>query len=262
MLVGFPAAYLFGSACLDACAAAAHRPGLHKTARHLGALGIASALIAAIPGIVDYLTAVPPRSSAKTRATDHLIANVSALTLFGAARLGRNANDDRPAAWALAAELCGAGLVAVAGWLGGTLVFRNQIGVDHRYANAGKWQSPMYAPRPTGDGSIDVGSADQLQTDQMKLLHVGDERIALARTESGFAAFSDRCTHKGGPLSDGTLACGVVQCPWHGSQFDVTTGEVRQGPAVEPVETVAVRRMDDRIQITPSRRAAPLKSIS
>jgi len=40
----------------------------------------------------------------------------------------------------------------------------------------------------------------------------------------------DRCTHRGGPLSDGVLMCGTVQCPWHGSQFDVKTVEVKCGP--------------------------------
>ncbi|MFN2624363.1 MAG: DUF2231 domain-containing protein, partial [Chthoniobacterales bacterium] len=59
-----------------------------RTARHMNALGIGSALVAAVPGLVDYLFSVPPRSSARTRATNHMIANVSALTLFGIAQWG------------------------------------------------------------------------------------------------------------------------------------------------------------------------------
>jgi nitrite reductase/ring-hydroxylating ferredoxin subunit len=70
---------------------------------------------------------------------------------------------------------------------------------------------------------------------QMKLVHVDDERIVVARTEQGYVAFQDRCTHKGGPLSDGVLICGTVQCPWHGSQFDVCTGAVKSGPAERPI---------------------------
>ena len=81
----------------------------------------------------------------------------------------------------------------------------------------------------------------------MKLLRVGDRRIVLARTERGCVAFDDRCTHKGGPLADGTLACGTVQCPWHGSQFDVETGKVRQGPAKESIATYAVEERKGRI---------------
>src|SRR5829696_1310782 len=58
---------------------------------------------------------------------------------------------------------------------------------------------------------------------------------AVACTEKGYAAFQDRCTHRGGPLSDGVLICGTVQCPWHGSQFDVHTGAVKCGPAEEEI---------------------------
>ena len=58
MLVGFPAAYLLGSACADVWAHATERDGWFRTARNLNTLGIGSALVAAMPGLVDYLTAV------------------------------------------------------------------------------------------------------------------------------------------------------------------------------------------------------------
>jgi nitrite reductase/ring-hydroxylating ferredoxin subunit len=83
----------------------------------------------------------------------------------------------------------------------------------------------------------------------MKLLRVGSRRIVVARTADGYAAFDDRCTHRGGPLSDGVLACGVVQCPWHGSQFDVRTGDVRHGPATSGIETYEVDVRDGRIRV-------------
>src|SRR2546430_9410176 len=65
MLVGFPAAYLLGSAWIDAWASATGRRDWHRTANHMSALGIGSACVAAVPGLIDYLSAVPPRSSAK-----------------------------------------------------------------------------------------------------------------------------------------------------------------------------------------------------
>jgi nitrite reductase/ring-hydroxylating ferredoxin subunit len=70
-------------------------------------------------------------------------------------------------------------------------------------------------------------------------------RIVIARTGKGYAAFADRCTHRGGPLSDGALMCGTVQCPWHGSQFDVQTGEVKCGPAEKPIQTYEIERGGD-----------------
>lgn len=244
ILVGFPAAYLFGSAAIDVWARTTDRPAWFRTARHLNAIGIGSALVAALPGLIDYADAIPPRSSARTRATNHMFANLSALALFGLARLGRRDADERPGAWAVAAELCGAGLITLAGWIGGTLVYRNQIGVDHRYADAGKWRPATARLHGRRRVEVERDVADALDVDQMRLVRAGRERIALARTEPGLRAFSDRCTHRGGPLSDGALACGVVQCPWHGSQFDVETGEVRHGPAEKPIKTFEVERAD------------------
>jgi nitrite reductase/ring-hydroxylating ferredoxin subunit/uncharacterized membrane protein len=244
MLIPFPFAYLFGAACIDAWARAANRRDWTRTAKHMRMLGIGSALVAAVPGIVDYFTAVPPKSSAKTRATNHAVANLSALGLFAAASAASNGS--RAPAWTIAAQAAGAALLSIAGWMGGTLVYRNQIAVDHRYADAGKWEPKSLPPAPE-EAALDVGPDDQLQVDQMKLLLVGDRRLVLARTEQGYVAFDDRCPHRGGPLSDGTLACGHVQCPWHGSQFDVHDGSVKHGPAESPIGTYEVETKVGRV---------------
>ena len=186
-------------------------------------------------GLIDYLQSVPPKSSAKSRATKHALLNVTGLALFTTSWLLRRSRT-RVAA-PLVAQGLGAAAMSVAGVLGGTLVFRNQIGVDHRYAGAGRWQE---ASRDTTDARALTSAAAGLDVNQMKLVHVGDERIVVGRTEQGYAAFQDRCTHKGGPLSDGALACGTVQCPWHGSQFDVRTGEVKCGPAETAIRTYPI----------------------
>jgi nitrite reductase/ring-hydroxylating ferredoxin subunit/uncharacterized membrane protein len=237
MLIPFPFAFLVGSAAVGLWARATGRRDWHRTSAHLNTLGIGSALVAAVPGLIDYMFAVPPKSSAKERATKHMLTNVSALALFTAARLGRRHPDAPPPVWALGLETIGAGLLGAGGWLGGTLVYRNQIGVDHRYANAGKWQEEA---RLHGESRALTSAAAPLDVNQMKLVHADDERIVVARTEDGYAAFQDHCTHKGGPLSDGVLICGTVQCPWHGSQFDVHTGEVKCGPAEEKIKTYAI----------------------
>jgi nitrite reductase/ring-hydroxylating ferredoxin subunit len=223
----------------------------------MSSLGLGSALMAAVPGLIDYVFAVPPKSSAHDRATKHMLANLSAVGLFAAARMARRNPDAAPPAWAAGLEVCGAGLLAVGGWMGGTLVYRNQIAVDHRYADAGKWHVESLGPEQLDGHEIDVGSADELKIDQMKLLRAGARRIVIARIESGHVAFDDRCTHKGGPLSDGALACGTVQCPWHGSQFDVTSGSVRRGPAAEPIATYEIRERDGRLWLTVPAESTP-----
>lgn len=207
-------------------------------------------LIAAVPGLIDYLYAVPPSSSGSSRATQHLIINVSSLACFALGWIFRDRATFMPGAGTLLLEAGGVGLVTWGGWLGGTLVYRNQIGVDHRYAGAGKWSEQTLE---TQDGPIVVAKADELKTGQMKLVHVGDRRIVLARTEEGYVAFDDHCTHKGGPLSDGALVCGTVQCPWHGSQFDVHTGAVKAGPANEAIATYRVEVARGEVSLSVSR---------
>jgi len=245
MLVAFPIAFLTGALIFDAAGRLASWPGGWSTGAYLSLAAIASGLIAGVPGFLDYLHVVPPESSGRSRATTHMIVNLSALAAFAVGWAFRDRATLLPGAGTLFLEAAGVGLVTWGGWLGGTLVYRNQIGVDHRYAGAGKWKEQSVEAGP--GGSIVVAREDELQIDQMKLLKVGDRRIVLARTEQGYTAFDDRCSHKGGPLSDGTLICGTVQCPWHGSQFDVHTGANKAGPASEPIATYPVEVSDGQV---------------
>ena len=234
-LIVYPFAFLTGAFGFSVAAAASRNRDLSRVANHLIPTGIAAGLLAAVPGAIDYFTVVPPKSSGKDRATKHALLNVAALGLFAASwLLGRNGH--RRAA-PIVLQGLGSAAMSVAGYMGGTLVYRNQIGVDHRYANAGKWQEES---REHAESRALTSAAAPLGVNQMKLVHAGDRRIVVARTETGFAAFDDRCTHKGGPLSDGALMCGTVQCPWHGSQFDVQTGAVTCGPAEEKIATYPI----------------------
>lgn len=127
MLIPYPFAFLSGAAAFDIASAARGSDSLGQTAAHLRAAGIASALAAAVPGLVDYLTTVPSGKPRET-ATKHMLSNLSALACFAGAawthRYGR-AN-----ARTIALETVGTALLAVGGWLGGTLSYRHQIGVD------------------------------------------------------------------------------------------------------------------------------------
>ncbi|HSP54147.1 MAG TPA: Rieske 2Fe-2S domain-containing protein, partial [Dehalococcoidia bacterium] len=64
-----------------------------------------------------------------------------------------------------------------------------------------------------------------------------------------FFAFSNTCTHRGGPLGEGILTGGVVECPFHAGQFNVRTGEVVAPPPQEPVRTYRVRVEDGEIRV-------------
>ena len=66
---------------------------------------------------------------------------------------------------------------------------------------------------------------------------VADEALAVYHVGSRFHACADRCPHAGGTLSEGELEQGVITCPRHGSQFDVSTGQRLRGPADTDIAT-------------------------
>jgi uncharacterized membrane protein/nitrite reductase/ring-hydroxylating ferredoxin subunit len=247
MLVPFPFAFLTGAVAFDIAGRLADWPSWWTTGGYLAIAGIAAALLAAVPGVVDYLYTVPPRSSGKTRATRHMSANLSAVVLFAVACWIRGAPDARPEPLVLGVEIVGVMLLGLGAYMGGTLVTRNLIGVDHRYADAGKWREETIG---SGESrTAIVATTDELKVDQMKLLHIGGKRIVLARTENGYVAFDDRCTHRGGSLAGGVMVCGTVQCLWHGSQFDVSTGKPKSGPAKDPIHVYRVTEEGDRVRL-------------
>jgi nitrite reductase/ring-hydroxylating ferredoxin subunit len=96
---------------------------------------------------------------------------------------------------------------------------------------------------------VRVADIDELKADQMKLVELNGRRIVLARSGDDYIAFDDRCTHRGASLAGGMMMCGTVQCPWHGSQFDVRTGECRAGPADRGIATYAVEVSGRQVQV-------------
>lgn len=246
MLIPFPVAFFTGTLIFDILALLYDNPNFWSIGQHLGIAGIIGSLLAAIPGLIDYFSTVPPNSSAKKRATQHGLTNITMLIIFSIAAIYRRDSDAVPAV-AVALESAGFILMIVAGWMGATLVYRNQIGVDPRYANAGKWKEMKvdYSSEP-----IYVADTDELEVDQMKLIHIGERRIVLAKTENGYVAFNDRCSHKGGSLAGGSMMCGTVQCPWHGSQFDVNNGTVKAGPADKKIEVYSTAELHGKVYIT------------
>jgi nitrite reductase/ring-hydroxylating ferredoxin subunit/uncharacterized membrane protein len=247
-LITFPFAFLYGAFVFDVAGRVAGRASWWTVGAHLAVAGIVMALVAAVPGFIDYVYTVPPRSTGKRRATRHMLVNLSAVALFAVAWWLRGSADAAPEVTQLVVEATGAALLGAGGWMGGVLVNRNQIGVDHRYAGAGKWREASVDAQP--GRPVAAAKSDELQVNQMKLVRAGDRRIVLARTEQGYTAFDDHCTHRGGSLAGGVLICGTVQCPWHGSQFDARTGEVKAGPAEKRIGTYRVDERDGDVWLS------------
>ena len=246
ILVSFPIAFYTGTLLFDILAKT-YSPEFLFTAYNLEIAALASAGLAAIPGIIDYIYTVPPNSTAKKRGMKHGLTNVAVIIFFVAAVVYRAKNEEPNINILIALEGAGWILLLFAGWIGGTLIVRNQIGVDPRYAEAGKWKEEYIK---NGKGEIEVGDSNELKINQMKLVHAGGKRVVIARSEEGYVAFDDRCTHRGGSLAGGAMICGTVQCPWHGSQFSVNDGSVKAGPAKIPIVTYPLREENGKLFLT------------
>src|SRR5919202_7113628 len=93
-----------------------------------------------------------------------------------------------------------------------------------------------------------VARADKLKEGDMRAFDVRGTKIAVANVAGEFHAFGDTCTHLGCSLAEGDLEETVVTCPCHGSEFDVTSGEVLAPPAREPVASYESRVVGENIE--------------
>jgi nitrite reductase/ring-hydroxylating ferredoxin subunit len=88
---------------------------------------------------------------------------------------------------------------------------------------------------------VKVADIKDIQPSSMKEIQINGEAICAVNLDGKYYAIGNVCTHEGGPLADGTLEGYEVECPWHGSKFDIRTGEVTNPPASEPEPTFEVK---------------------
>jgi len=99
-------------------------------------------------------------------------------------------------------------------------------------------------------GFVRIASTQDILPSQMKAVDLdGNQNICIANIDGKYYAIDNVCTHEGGPLADGTLEGYEVECPWHGSKFDVRTGVVTNSPATEPEPTYEIKVDGDNILI-------------
>ena len=99
---------------------------------------------------------------------------------------------------------------------------------------------------------VRVASTSDLSPGEIMLVEVGDERILLSNVGGSFYAIGEVCSHAGFPLSEGVVEEGEVECPLHGSRFNLVTGEPSSPPAVEGVTKYLVRLEGNDILVGPA----------
>ena len=142
--------------------------------------------------------------------------------------------------WASAAAYA---VMSVGGYLGGHLVYRRRAAVDHAD------RSPE--PREF----VAVAKLAELAEKKPHRVAVWDEvarseiGIVLVRQGERVHAMGARCSHAGGPLDEGWVINGTLVCPWHGSQYDLETGEPATGPSTCPQPRYVVRIVDGTVEL-------------
>ncbi|MDE3134453.1 MAG: non-heme iron oxygenase ferredoxin subunit [Acidobacteriota bacterium] len=99
--------------------------------------------------------------------------------------------------------------------------------------------------------TIDVCPLSELAPGERRLIEHANLEIGVFNCNGAFYAIEDRCSHDDGPLAEGPLdpeAC-TIECPRHGSLFDLKTGRPRTLPAYEPVDTFPVIIDNDMIKL-------------
>jgi glycine betaine catabolism B len=96
---------------------------------------------------------------------------------------------------------------------------------------------------------VKVAETEDIQTSRMRSVEVNGENICLSNVNGKYYAIGNICTHMGGPLAEGKLEEYIVQCPWHGSRFDIRSGEVVRPPAMRPETTYEVKVENSNILV-------------
>lgn len=220
---------------LDAAGDGAPRPGMARAADLSLVVGLAGAAAAAVTGLTDW-----SETDGRARRVGVLHAALnSTATLCFASSLACRRSGRRAAGQGLA--LAGYAISMGAAYLGGRLVFHEQVGVNHSEGRA----VPSEFTRVLAEGDLPEG--------QLTRARYEDTPILLVKRAGRVHALIETCAHLGGPLADGKLEGDTVVCPWHGSRFALETGDVIDGPSAFPQACLEARVRDGHVEVRAAR---------
>ena len=98
---------------------------------------------------------------------------------------------------------------------------------------------------------VTVSTTLEVPPGVMKMVQVAGQEVCLANVDGKCYAIGNVCTHEEGPLDQGRLEEYEVECPWHGSRFNIRTGQVMLGPASSPEPVYEVKLEGTNILIRP-----------
>jgi nitrite reductase/ring-hydroxylating ferredoxin subunit/uncharacterized membrane protein len=212
-------------------------------ARRLIGLGNLAAVPTALTGANDW---ADTQGAERRVGFVHALLNDVALTLFVSSWWARRRG--RPIK-GIALSLAGSGMMSAGAWLGGHLAYGLGVGVD----TTAFQHAPLDWTEVAAETAVVADKPLQADADgfPIVLLRRGDRVVALA---------ANGCTHRGGPLHDGTVDGDTITCPLHGSRFCVDDGAVVEGPATRPAPVFETRMTAGRVEVRRSREPRSLRT--
>lgn len=220
---------------LDAMGDSRGKSGVARAADASLVLGLAGALGSAVTGLADWSeTDARPRRLGVA----HAVLNAGATLLFAGSLFCRG-RGSRGAGRGLAAT--GYLAMIAAAYLGGELVYHEQIGVDH---SSGREMPEKFTP---------VLPLSELTEGKLTRVLYKDTPLLLVKRGDRVFALAETCAHLGGPLSEGKLVGNTVVCPWHASRFELASGRVVNGPSAFPQPCLETRMRNGKIEVRTAR---------
>jgi nitrite reductase/ring-hydroxylating ferredoxin subunit/uncharacterized membrane protein len=193
-------------------------------------LGVLSMIAAAGAGLADY---TDTDGTPRTRATLHATLMTAALVVYLISLVMRAGGPTDRAA-PIVVSIVAYVILSAGAYVGGDVVYvlGNMVS-RHAFRGAGTKWLPLELPAEA-DLADGVPAKAKLGINNLLIVRYGDTYVAL----------HEQCAHAGGPLSQGTIVDGCIQCPWHGSRFRLSDGRLQRGPAVYDQPSYAVRRTE------------------
>lgn len=240
-LVHFPIGLFLLSLALDIVSfiQADQATALARASFYAMALGLGFAALAIVAGLADRSDIRLDHPARKT-VNIHMTLNLIATGLYGLNFFLRTRQPDLTPipSITLLLSFAGAAMILVSGYLGGTMVYDDGIGVGrHRRYTRTPRRTIDVSMLERRDGWVAVCDADQLGDGETLRVNWDGTIITIVRRGGEVYAFQEFCTHRYGPLSEGKLYDHQIECPWHRSCFDIRTGRVVEGPAKVDLKT-------------------------
>ncbi len=205
-----------------------------KAADLLIGMGLAAALPTAASGWSDWADTTQSSETVRRAGLVHALANATAIGLYTAS-LAARVSGARGSGRLLG--LAGAGVLGMGGYLGGHLAHAKGVGVNET----------AFEHVPS-DWTATVDEAE-VEEGRPVAADAGGVAVMVVRHQGRIYSVSDRCSHRGGPLHEGSVEDGCVTCPWHGSVFRLEDGSVDRGPASAPQPAHDVRVREGKVEV-------------